>query len=162
MSDFMEVSPTDLKRLLYRDGAWNQNAFTRIVAVMFYYRPSRCLYIPMADAVHTIRAYSELIDMACEYADALGYPWMKTKLKDIAWVDFKGFYDALAQLVRDNIKKMPLSAHDGELISALAAIWVKVGTFTDDHDITPLVADENKWKIPRQPFRIPSAVNIPK
>ena len=162
MSDLTHINPADIKSSLFRNGVWNQNSFTHIATAMFYYRPSRCLYISIADADDTMRVYSELIDIACEYADALGYPWMNTKLKDIVWVDFKGFYDTLAHIVRDNIKEMPLSAHDKELMSMLAAIWVKVGTFSDEHDITPLVANENKMQMPKQPFGIPPAVTIPK
>ncbi len=142
-----DPNPEQLKQALCRDGVWHQNSFTFITRAMHGCRPALCLYYDAryhADRRSNMNNYENLIDMACEYTDAMNYPWIKTKLKNIVWVYFREFYDTLAHLVRDNIKKMPLSAHDQELMNALATIWVKVGTFTDEHDITPLVANENK------------------
>lgn len=133
MSDLTDINPGDLKRSLCRNGVWKQDSFTHIVTTMFHYRPSRWVNKDMFSGVYMMaHRYAELVDMACEYADAMAYPWMKTKLKDIVWVDFKGFYDTLAQLIHDGTKEMPFDTHDEEMMSMLAGIWVKVGTFTDD------------------------------
>ena len=133
MSDFTHVRPYELKRSLCPGKVWSQDSFTHIVTAMFSDRPSLCLYAPnAATAEHIMHVYAEFVRMGCEFADTAGYPWMKTKLKDIVWVDFKGFYDTLTRLVCEGIRKMPFDEHDKELMSLLAAIWIKVGTFTDD------------------------------
>lgn len=131
MSDLTDIDPGCLKGSLCRNGVWNQDSFTHIATTMFYYRPSRWLYQDVFTSRDMAHKYTQLVHMACQYADDMAYPWMKTKLKDIVLVDFKGFYNILAQLIRDKIKKMPFTTYDEELMSMLAGIWVKVGTFTD-------------------------------
>jgi len=128
----LSMMPEQLKESLCHDGVWEQDSPTHIAVVMAYHRPARCLYADVPTQ-RTIRIYVELVHMYCEYADSTGYSWMKGKLKEIVWVDFKGFYDVLAQLIRDNVKKMPFDDHDKELMGELASVWAEVGTFPDYH-----------------------------
>lgn len=158
MSDLTDLYPEQLKEALCRNGVWNQHSFTHIVASMFYCRPSRWLYLNMSIADHMVKTYTQLINICDEYADANDYPWIKTKLKDIIWVDFKEFYDTLARLVRDNTKKIPFDEHDKNLINTLVALWIQVSAFPDERDSSLFADNTNNMQISKQPFRIPSTI----
>ena len=131
----------ELKQSLCRNGAWHQDSFTFIAAAMYMCRPSLCLHRKITYRIYrrsSMKDYADLVDIACEYADAMSYPWMKTKLKNIVWVDVKGFYNTLAQLVCEGKKNLPFDNITSSFLDDLATIWVKVGTFPDYWDTTLL------------------------
>jgi hypothetical protein len=130
-----DSNPKELKQSLCRDGVWHQDSFTFIAMAMHVCRPALCLYheIHYNKNGHLhMRDYENLVDMACKYADDMSYPWMKTKLKHIVWVDFTEFYNTLARLVCEGKNSLPFDKIDSSLMTDLATIWVKVGTFSDD------------------------------
>lgn len=132
----------ELKQSLYRNGVWHQDSFTFIAAAMYACRPSLCLHHHVQYRTHSLsnmENYENLIDIACEYADAMSYPWIKTKLKDIVWVDFRGFYNTLTQLIHEGKKNLPFDNIVSSLINDLAAIWMKIGIFPDDYHVASTV-----------------------
>lgn len=123
------LSAQEFKRAFCTQGIWHPDSFKFIVVKMFKCRPSLCLHERQPD----MQTYAELIDLACEYADAAGYPWIKAKLKHVVETDLKGFYDTLAQCVGEGKKELfHLHERDVEHLKELATIWIKVGAFTDD------------------------------
>ena len=81
-----DPNPEQLKKSLCNGSIWHENSFTFIAAAMYSHRPSLYLYhniIYHTDGRLHMKDYENLVDMACGYADDMGYPWMKTKLKQI-------------------------------------------------------------------------------
>lgn len=146
MPHIIDFTTRQLKQSLLHDGQWHPDSFKIIVVEMFKCRPSLYVYhnnFYSRDNQYNMDTYANLLDLACEYVDTLGYPWMKAELKHIVWFDFKGFYDTLAQLVSDGRKNLPFGEIEISLMVALAAIWVKVGTFSE----LPTTIDETTEKL---------------
>lgn len=144
-----DSNPRELKQSLCRDGVWHQDSFTFIAAAMYACRPSLCLHRNIPYLIYgrsNMEDYECLVDTACEYAEAMSYPWIKTKLKDIVWVDFRGFYNTLAQLVCEGKKSLPFDNVVKYLMNDLAAIWMKVGIFPDDYHVASTVMDDKTIK----------------